>query len=451
MKKTFREKMMLVCAVILVLAFGSIVIRSTARAVLVRKLHQDNALTRILFQDNDDLLDVDFRQVDIDWAEKYPFRDDSIRDRRKKSDSLPEKIKKAEFKIHRAESRLDEWTNKRFFNYIHLVELMNYYKKVIGWDIDIRGGYNSVIELEDGRFVEFADKVDMDWEISSLTDFSSYCREHKINFILALAPGKIGPAESEYAGKLDFSNDNADRLLQGLKENHVEYVDLRQVPEMKGQSHKDFFFITDHHWKPFTARAAAAYTLSYLNQNHQYTADVSLLAPDRFEEKVYPKEFLGSHGKKVTLARAKPEDFPLYYPKYAASFSLKIPDIGLDQSGYFSIFYDMTQFERKRDYYGRNAHSAYTYGDHSLIQIRNSKKQDGKKVLLLHDSFGDEFTPFFSLGLENLDTLDPRRFNGSIKTFMEMEKPDTVIILFYISEIKANKSDSKYRRFFEIS
>ena len=362
-----------------------------------------------------------------------------------------EKLKKAEYKVHRAENRLDEWTNKRFFNYIRLVELMNYYKKVIGWDIDIRGGYNSVIELEDGRFVEFADKVDMDWEISSLTDFSSYCREHKINFILALAPGKIGPAESEYAGKLDFSNDNADRLLQGLKENHVEYVDLRQVPEIKGKSHKDFFFITDHHWKPSTARAAAAYTLNYLNQNHHYFADVSLLAPERFEEKVYPKEFLGSYGKKVTLVRAEPDDFSLYYPKYPTLFSLKIPDIGLDQSGDFSIFYDMRQFERKRDYYGRVAYSSYTYGGHPLIRIRNRRKQDGRKVLLLHDSFGDTFTPFFSLGMENLDTIDPRRFDGSIKTFMEMEEPDTVIILFYISEIKANKSDVRYRKFFEIS
>lgn len=108
MKKTFREKMMMVCVALLLLAFGSIVIRSTARAILVRKLHQDNALTRILFQDNDNLLDVDFRKVDIDWAEKYPFRDVSVREKEKKSDSPMEKLKKAEYKVHRAENRLDE-------------------------------------------------------------------------------------------------------------------------------------------------------------------------------------------------------------------------------------------------------------------------------------------------------------------------------------------------------
>ena len=63
------------------------------------------------------------------------------------------------------------------------------------------------------------------------------------------------------------------------------------------------------------------------------------------------------------------------------------------------------------------------------------RKKDHKKVLLIRDSFSDAFIPFASLGMEHLTAIDLRHYTKSLKEYIKKDKPDTVIILYWIQEL----------------
>ena len=162
--------------------------------------------------------------------------------------------------------------------------------------------------------------------------------------------------------------------------------------------------------------------------------DVSLFEKDRFSTKIYPQWFLGSQGKKVTLANAKPEDFYLFFPNYASSFHYEIKDKRIDADGDFSILYDMDYFN-KRNLYGPSVYNAYIYGDQPLEKIENKLSKNDKHILVVHDSFGDVVVPFLALGVRRVDSIDLRNFNGSLKSYIERERPDIVVVLYYSGSI----------------
>ncbi|MBR3158571.1 MAG: hypothetical protein IKF14_05650 [Atopobiaceae bacterium] len=170
-----------------------------------------------------------------------------------------------------------------------------------------------------------------------------------------------------------------------------------------------------------------------------FNLDASLIEPDRFTTDVYPQWFLGSQGKKVTLAKASPEDFALYYPKFATSLHYCVPSLGIDEVGDFSVMYDMRQVE-ERDYYNKNPYAAYIYADQPLETIENLERRDGPHLLVVHESFGNCVVPFLSLVAGRVDSIDLRHFDGSLRTYIETERPDAVVVMYNPSALGSNNA-----------
>ena len=439
MKKTTKEKMMILCVGALVIILGSIIVRFGTMQVFVKTLHMKDGMIPVILGDNEDLMAYKEKEDGnhIDWVARYPFQG---KEEAFSTDTFIKKsigrISSLKGKIESFEQKSGNWTNQYLWHYMDIVQLADACKEnVLCWNIQAQKEYNGVVKLSDGQLVSLTSKKEVSENVMSLTDFSRECQEYGIHFVMVLAPSKIGRSEMPYDGKLDFSNQNADKFVSGLRDNNVEYIDIRDCIIEEGLSQHDLFYRTDHHWKASTARWATGKIFSYLNQMCGYQADKSLLEPDQFDEKVYPSWFLGSKGKKLTLARTTPDDFSLFYPKFATSFDMYIPSMNLKKQGDFSIMYDMESMDISKGYYKVNPYATYAYGDRALIDIHNKKKNDGKHLLLIHDSFGDSVTPFLALGMEHLQTVDLRRFTGSLRSLIEEEQPDTVVVLYYAEEL----------------
>ncbi len=452
MHNTWREKIMLACAALLVLACGTVFVRFGAEQILVKRLHQDNAVVQWIFRDNKDLQqkpkgkDIPDDEVPVDWAGLYPFSAEA-------ENAAPQEEKvplwrKLQQKIHKTEHSVDAWTNTNFWQYINWVQLANQYQKNIHWDISILGGYNSVVTLPDGQLVRFMERKDMKQKVDAVQSLAEQCRARGSHFLFILAPGKISPHDTAYAGRIDFSNENADAFLAGLQEAQVDYLDLRNNMPPNGDAQRALFFQTDHHWLPSTARAATVQLSAYLNEHYGYRGDTSLLAAAHYTEEDYPQSWLGSLGKKITLARAQPEGFTLYYPDFSTSFQLEIPSMALKKEGDFSSLYDMAVFDES-NIYERSLYGAYAYGDRALEQIRNHELQDDKRLLMVRDSFGDAVVPFLALQTPRLDTIDLRHFNGSLQNYIDQTHPDTVVVLYSIEELNNDVEYKSHKNLFD--
>lgn len=442
------------CAVVLAIILfflGTIIIRTFTRQILVKRMGMKNTFTNIVLFDVEDLStaaeDEIKPSVEIDWEALYPFQNSVI--------GMETKAKKAGFidryknRIQSAEDKIDTYVTDYLIGYKKIVELANKYEDIIHWTYASYAEYNGVIKLLDGQLTSYVEKCDVTADAANVISFAAYCHDNDIDFLYLQAPYKISKTQDrDISGVLDFSNQNADDLILQLRQANVDVFDFREVIDAEGLNHHDLFYRTDHHWRAETGLWASYHILEYLNQHYNYNVDPDLLNENNFTSVLYPKWFLGTYGKKVTLSIADPDDFSLIYPKFETAISFSIPDAQVDLVGDFSIVYDM-DFAEEMDYYRRNPYGAYMYGEHALVRFGNHLSENDLRILVIHDSFGDCVLPFVSLGVGYVDSLDLRFFTGSVQSFIEESKPDAVMVLYNPGFIKAN--ETYYKNLFDFS
>lgn len=352
----------------------------------------------------------------IDWEAMYPF-EGVTRTKTEKAASAYSYIK----------DRLKEYTSSKLLGYDKLVETARRYEDVIGWNMESVFSYNAAVRLKDGYMSTYTTSRDIRLDVKAVKDFADFCSERGIDFAYLNFPVKICKSEDkEISGVLDFANQNADRFLAGLKEAGVKCYDFREKLHEDGMKHHEAFFVYDMHWKPQTGLWASRHILKILRNDFGWNINPETLRPENFDYVVYPEAFLGSEGRKLTLARAKPEDFTLIYPKFPTHLKLEIQSIGINSEGDFSITYDRRAIKSI-------TYTTYFYGNQALSRLENMSVINGKRLLVIYNSFSDCVIPFISLQIQNVDAINTGLFTGSVKTFMKIFKPDAVIVEYHSS------------------
>lgn len=429
----FRGKVMLCCLMVLVVFMSGIFLRLGTRQVLVKRLGMDNAFTQMVLFDRQELQVKEGdkkKNVDINWAAKYPFYEQQAASYQlgnllRNMSGLKMSIKKLE------EEKIDKWCRDYLAFYSVLVEAGRGIDNVLAWDLMTPG--MDVYRLQDGYLTYSHRKLDMAEHIGAVAEFAQLVSQQGGRLLYVQSPGKTNPFGDRELDGLDYANYNTDMLLQGLQARGVDVFDLRQdmYRDMGNEGWHKAFFRTDHHWLPSTALWAAEKLAARLHADYDVDVDFGHFSEADYDVVNYENYFLGSQGKKVTLAKTTAEDIALYYPKFSTDVQLEIPSLGIDTRGDFTIMYDMERV-KKRDFYGGNPYAAYGYGDMPEIKVHNFTNEHlrDKKILIIRDSMVDTVLPFLSMGLKDITLLDIRHFNGSVRRYVEDCKPDIVIVMY---------------------
>ena len=429
----FRGKVMLCCLMVLVVFMSGIFLRLGTRHVLVKRLGMDNAFTQMVLFDRQVLQVKEGekkKNVDINWAAKYPFYEQQAASYQlgnflRNMSDLKLSIKKLE------KEKIDKWCRDYLAFYSVLVEAGRGIDNVLAWDLMTPG--MDVYRLQDGYLTYSYRKLDMAEHIGAVAEFAQLVSQQGGRLLYVQSPGKTNPFGDRELDGLDYANYNTDMLLQGLQARGVDVFDLRQdmYRDMGNEGWHKAFFRTDHHWLPSTALWAAEKLAARLHADYDVDVDFGHFSEADYDVVNYENYFLGSQGKKVTLAKTTAEDIALYYPKFSTDVRLEIPSLGIDTRGDFTIMYDM-EMVKKRDFYGGHPYAAYGYGDIPEIKVHNFTNEHlrDKKILIIRDSMVDTVLPFLSMGLKDITLLDIRHFNGSVRRYVEDCKPDIVIVMY---------------------
>ncbi len=439
---------MVLCGVMIVVLCFLTFFRHMASIVIVRQLGIDNAMVRATLIDVDKYL-KDYKRKHtknsdggnsenqkINFKELYPFPVDEANS--KQSNSKQSKT----FSLYQWNNMAKASLSKRWERQStiiplksNFIEISKAYNLMTDWNLTAPQAYNAVIEMPDcknywitlsPRNHALAIK-----NAALLNDFNNYLKKNNIHFMYIQQPSKVSKVwDKNIDGITDFKNETADIFLDELKKYDVPFIDLRdEFNKLTREEYHNLFFNTDHHWKPDTARQAAKLVFQQLNRCYDFNIDTSCIDKEKFTEEIYENHFLGSQGKKVTLTLAKPDDFSLYYPKDKYKIHYVIPDLSIDKTGNMEIMYEMSILDE--GIYNRNDYGIYGYSDRPLIQIENESANNNHRLLLIKDSFTNAEAIFMSLAVRRIDIIDPRDFDGSIRTFIEKEKPDMVIVQYY--------------------
>lgn len=421
-----RELVVGCCLVILFCIMCTILGRVFITQILVKRMGVNNYFTQIVIKG---IVDDREKRVSIDWGKKYPFADSKVM---KQERNFYQKIQSKQKKIYNMESKIATWSGNYLVGYHWIIENKMKYDRTIDWEIYRQDGV-LVKRIGSGNWSHICPKVDMTEKIDSLLSFEKFCKGENIPLLFVQAPNKISRGlEKSNSVLASACNANADEVVQALREKHISVLDLRDEIERLKIDNSTLFFKTDHHWKPETAFWAASLISERLHKmpEIELNYDTLLSAPQNFDKKIYKRNFLGSNGRALTLVRCEPEDISLFFPRTKTDFAISIPEIGIHERGDFSIMYDMSQV-RAEDYYQKNSYATYAYGDRAYIRIVNHmQKENNLRILLVKDSFADAVEPFLALNVRSLDVIDLRAFTGSLRTFIQKNKPDIVIVLY---------------------
>lgn len=419
-----------ICMGILIIACFSIILMMFTRVIIVRKLGISNAFTLFLLAGNDELNKEGHIRKDIAWQDLYKFDHPDEESTTGTNSKKPDLIDEYKAVADSVKENINPYVTSYFIGYNKEVELAKKYDEAIGWSFVSFGEYNGVSQMPDGYLVEYVEERSADEWSGSMTAFRDFVQSNGAGFLYVQLPYKVSEYEdTDISGYMDFSNQNADRLIEQLKKADVNVYDLRECIRDEGLDNHSLFYRTDGHWKTTTGLWGAKRILEYCNEKHGLSAETQRLDIEAFDQKVYEKWFLGAQGTKVTLSRAEPEDFILLYPKYDTRFHYVVPAMGIDEEGGYGIVYDMEQVEKK-DYYNKNPYAACNYGDQPVQQIENLNTADDKKILIIHDSFGDCLIPAIALCEKEVHALDLRHFTGSVEEYIRQNKPDLVIVMY---------------------
>lgn len=307
----------------------------------------------------------------------------------------------------------------------------------------------TVVKLTD-HLLTFADmnaqQIDMTGRAEEMVEFARRVkREYRVPLLYVQAPSKLDMAQLP-AGIPDYSDAEADQFLSILEDNRIDTLDLR--PAFRAAAEKDplaveeHFFHTDHHWTPAGAFLGYQTLCEKLKKDYRFEIKKEWVDSRQFDRYVFKDAFLGSQGRRVGSLYVGLDDFEIWSPKFATDFTYVVPLSGVKREGPFSSSLLFPERLSETGYYETNQYTIYAGGDYLLSRSYNEKNPDGKRILILRDSFGCALTPFLSIVSGEVMAMDPRQFNGGADTmldFVDWLKPDLIIVMNSTGSLEVDK------------
>ena len=200
-------------------------------------------------------------------------------------------------------------------------------------------------------------------------------------------------APEGYEGSISRTADCFGGVRDGLE--NVQYVDV--LGALNKHTEEYIYAKTDHHWMALGAYYAAEALCK--------EAGVAFDSLESFEAKSFDG-FLGSivTGYDVEELRKYPEIFTWYEParEYTAHYYSQTYDYKFEGS----------LFSKSESY------SKFIHGDSYVVRVETGVK-NGRKLLVVKDSFGNALAPFLLAGFEEVYVVDYRKFGCNILEFIE--------------------------------
>ena len=260
--------------------------------------------------------------------------------------------------------------------------------------VTLFGGYRPVAEEYAAILTRFADKVS---------------GTAKVYNIVVPCSGEFYLPE-KYQSLSNSQKDNIQYLYSRLGES-VTGVDAYSL--ISQHTDQYLYFRTDHHWTALGAYYAyAAFCQS---------AGLTAVDIDKVEKRTI-ENFLGTvYGATRDPKLGEHPDTVEYWitaPNGTAQLYMK----GREDA-------PLTLFPWSETSAGGNAYGVFIYADNPLFWTHNPDLDNGRKALVLKESYGNAFAPWLFANFEDVYVIDYRHYERSVYDFVMENGIDTVIFI----------------------
>lgn len=316
---------------------------------------------------------------------------------------------------------------------IPLLEAAGAWERLVGWNVPLLSEYNSVFDAGGGflgRTSYLSPDVRRTREDVVLRLLEAIGEAFPgVPILYVVPPARFDSGDDLVDGVFDFSNEIRDRQILRLREAGTAVLDLRAAWAETGRNPKDAFYRTDHHFTSEAGVWAARRIGEALSSRHGVPVATDALADEAFRGSVRKGAFLGSLGKKFTLARCRPDDIAMIGTAAPADFEIDVPFRKVHARGESKALIDWRHM-KGRSPYDHNPYGAYLFSDNPLVRIRNHDRPEGPRLLLFADSFDNALSSFLAAGVGFLETVDLRLRREPVSS-LAAEGPFDAVVIFW--------------------
>lgn len=384
-------------------------------------------------------------RVTVKWKKLYPFEDtqtENVQTQKKKNTDSQFQVmtNQIEQRVDTVKEQISYYFDTGLFLRNALLETGTMAEYVFCWDIpeEVKDSPYVFLGGRNGYIVSCKKEVDSSEGADNLSEFAKWVQAQGSEFLYVQYPEKMSCSNSDILpkGYVTYSDKNVDSFLQQIEDNNIPYYDTRSELIEEEDTMFELFFRTDHHWLPQTGLQVAGMIAEYL-WAEEMGVNMELFELDQYNVEVYEDVFLGSYGREVTAAMIEPDDFSVITPKFETSLKISIPNLSLEREGRFEDTLLNMKMLYQKPSYELSMYEVYCWGDRPLIEIENRNTDNQNKVLIVKDSFSDVVIPYLALATKELSVIDLRYFTGSLKSYIERFKPDSVIVAYNPGTISA--------------
>ena len=185
--------------------------------------------------------------------------------------------------------------------------------------------YGSIIKDERGNLYFPANKVDVSKYITRTAIFNSSLKSQNRKFVYIQAPNKmIKGYTPKGVYEYNYSNQNADDFIKGLKKAKVDTLDLRETIKKEKMNNRELFYKTDHHWTTQTAFWTFQKIVELMQKKYGISVDQEHFYTDLENYHVVQSNevFLGALGRRVGSSISGLDDYTFIEPAFETDYAV---------------------------------------------------------------------------------------------------------------------------------
>lgn len=198
----------------------------------------------------------------------------------------------------------------------------------------------------------------------------------------------------------------------------------------QNENEAQLYYRTDHHW-----------TMEGAFVGYCEWADSVGITPkqrEEFSDKILKTDFYGTVSAKIN-AQAVPDSLLALIPKFNVEYLVEYPDSTVPETTLYA----------EEMLYGPEPYGVYLKGNQSLTRIRTigaGDDRNGRKLLVVKDSFGNSLVPFLVNHYPETLVIDLRYYNQSLGELIRKEQITDICVVYNTAQMAKETSLYKINR-----
>ena len=184
------------------------------------------------------------------------------------------------------------------------------------------------------------------------------------------------------------------------------------------------YYRNDHHWTSYGAYCAYRKAIELLGQKP--------VPIEEFYISHSSSDFRGTFYSKCLYNKTEADIIDIFSCKNGAEITDVICNDGISETHYDSIYF--------MDYLGKKDKYCVFMGENRAYTNIKTNADNGKKLLVIKDSYANSFIPFLTQHYSEIAVIDLRYVKTSIRDFADPDDYDQTLFLYNASTFAEDKN-----------